>query len=100
MDNQEIIKLLERYHSGECTEQEKAWIETWYLRLPEKPIANSIDELTKDLDEVEQHLIQYASPGKRLLAMWPRLAVAASVLLAFSAGGYFLLQNHAPKIAQ
>ncbi len=99
MDNQEIIKLLERYYLGQCTEQEKAWVETWYLKQPEKPLNHSIEELTKDLDEVEQHLIHYIRPAKRLF-IWPRVAVAAAVLFAFIAGAYFLFQRQVQKTIQ
>ncbi len=99
MDDQDIIKLLERYTLGQCTEQEKAWVESWYLQLPERPLTHSIEELKTDLDEIEQHLIQHTRPGTRL-SKWPRLAVAAAVLLVFAGGVYFLLQRPAPKIIQ
>src|SRR6187399_2563641 len=99
MDDQDIIKLLERYTLGQCTEQEKAWVESWYLKLPERPLTHSIEELAKDLDEIEQHLLQYSRP-RTLLSKWPRLAVAAAVLLVFAGGAYFLLQRQAPKIIQ
>ena len=99
MNNQDIIALLNRYDQGECTEQEKAWIETWYLNRHTEPLTDSIEELSKDLDEVEQRLIAHTTYKR--VAMWPRIAAAASVLLFLSVGGYFLLHKQAPRqIAQ
>lgn len=92
MDNQEIIKLLERYHEGKCTAQENAWVETWYLNQPEMPLTNSIEELNEDLYDVEQKLSRHIAPVKKV-SIWPGLAVAAAVLFILSVGGYFLLKR-------
>ena len=99
MDNQDIIKLLNRYNQGQCTEQEKALIETFYLNQPTEPLNHPISELTRDLDDVEQRLIEHTTI--RRITLWPRIAAAASILLFLSLGGYFLLHKQAPKqIAQ
>lgn len=98
MDNKEIIKLLERYQLGQCTEKEQTWIETWYLNQPDETLTNSIEELTNDLDEIEQHLIEYTTQVK-YVSIWPKLVVAASVLFILSIGGYFLLQRQTPSTA-
>jgi transmembrane sensor len=99
MDNQDIIKLLNKYNQGQCTEQEKAWIETWYLNQQTKPLNHPIEELARDLDEVEQKLIEHTTI--RRITLWPRIAAAASILFFLSIGGYFLLHKQAPQqIAQ
>src|ERR1700744_4168702 len=94
MNNQDIIELLNRYDQGECTEQEKAWIETWYINQHTKPITDPIEELAKDLDEVEQKLITHTT--YRHITIWPRIAAAASILLFLSVSGYFLLRKQTP----
>jgi len=91
MDNQDIIKLLNRYNQGQCTEQEKAWIETWYLSQQTEPLNHSIEELSKDLDDVEGKLIRHTT--FRRITLWPRIAAAASVILFISIGAYFLFHR-------
>jgi transmembrane sensor len=91
MDAQQIKDLLKRYDQGQCTEQEVAWIETWYLNQQVRPIENSIEELTADLDEVEHKLLEHIAVKR--VTLWPRIAAAASVLLFLSIGGYFYLQK-------
>lgn len=91
MNNQDIIELLNRYDQGECTEQEKIWIEAWYINQPVGLITDPVEELAKDLDEVEQRLIIHTT--RRLVTMWPRIAAAASILLFLSVGGYYLLHK-------
>jgi ferric-dicitrate binding protein FerR (iron transport regulator) len=96
MNNQEIIELLNRYDQGECTEQEKAWIETWYVNQQTETIHHPVEELVKDLAEVEQSLITHTT--HRRITMWPRIAAAASILLFLSVGGYFLLHKQAVPV--
>ncbi|RYE13030.1 MAG: FecR family protein [Sphingobacteriales bacterium] len=80
MDTQEVKDLLKRYDQGQCTEQEIAWIETWYLNQPAETIINSVEELAADLDEVEGKLIEYITVKR--ITLWPRIAAAASILFA------------------
>lgn len=99
MDNQDIIKLLNRYEQGQCTEQEKAWVETWYLKMQTGPLNVPVKELSKDLDEVEQKLIEHTKG--RQVQLWPRIAAAASILLFLSIGGYYIFHKQKPQqIAQ
>lgn len=97
MDVQQIKDLLKRYEQGQCTEQEVAWIETWYLNQQARPIENSIEELIADLDEVEHKLLEHIAVKR--VTLWPRIAAAASILCVLSIGGYFLLHKRAPQLA-
>lgn len=37
MNNRELVRLLDKYSRGECTEDEQAALEHWYLMLEKKP---------------------------------------------------------------
>ena len=43
--NNEAKKLLIKYREGECTPEEIAIIESWYLDVKEEDIALSLEEL-------------------------------------------------------
>lgn len=93
MNNQEVKDLLNRYHQDQCTPQEKALVETWYLNLPADTLQDPIDELRKDLDEIEHRLMAHAAPVK--IRLWPRIAAAAAVLIVIGGGlFYFQPRNH------
>ena len=106
MKKQNLDQLLDKYKSGECTPDEIAFIESWYLTYKESHTEDlSLAEREKDLDEVWRNL-NWVSNKKRVVT-WPRIAAAASILLCLSTGGYYLLhkkqnqqqitQNHLPE---
>lgn len=96
MDDQEIKALLAKYNQGTADDEEKALIETWYLSQPEKPLPYPVEELGRDLDEVEASLNRYIKG--RTARLWPRIAAAASILLVLSFGAYFL--THKKEVHQ
>ncbi|PYF71506.1 FecR family protein [Pedobacter nutrimenti] len=75
-------ELLDKYNLGQCTEQEKAIVESWYLSLggPGAPDHSSegIEETKK---EVWRALAGSSSKG-RSFKLWYRLIAAAVVLIA------------------
>jgi len=92
--------LLERYIAGLCTEEEKAWLETWYLQNQPDGADLYTSERLADMRTVRQ-LLQKEITNRPIRKLWPRIAAAASVILAISAGGYFLLHKPAnQQIAQ
>lgn len=93
MNNQEVKDLLNRYNQDQCTPQEKALVETWYLNLPADTLQEPIDELRKDLDEIEHRLIEYSSPVK--IKLWPKIAAAAMLIMI--AGGLLYVQQRSPE---
>jgi len=109
MENKRAEELLKKFRAGQCTEQEKALLESWYIqRASRSEVDLSADEIEAVLQEIWATLPVHdeEQPVRRL---WPRIAAAASILLMLSAGGYFLLhktpavylvaQNHVPDIA-
>ncbi|HYH54965.1 MAG TPA: FecR domain-containing protein [Anseongella sp.] len=91
MQNKEIKALLSRYVSGRCTEEEKAWVETWYLHACRGAKAGLPEaELKKDLRQILDSL----PPERqvRFVPVFPR-AAAAFILIAAAACLYVYLQG-------
>jgi transmembrane sensor len=91
--------LLRRYHNGQVSEEEKAWVETWYLHM-------ETNDQTGDLpDDILEHDRQQSLDAllhnintPRPIRLWPRLAAAAAVIVMILAGIYAL--NHRQKSQQ
>jgi transmembrane sensor len=94
MEPQQAKELLVKYAAGTCTPEERAWVESWYLQpAPDmEPVAPEEIEAAKAA--VRRNLPGTPRPVRRL---WPRIAAAASVIIALSAGGYFLLHKSATQ---
>lgn len=88
----EAKELLERYKAGQCTNAEKAIVETWYLKFEQEPPAQLSDvQLESALDRIWNRLPLHEEeidtrPSRRL---WLRLAGTAAVLTALATGVYF-----------
>ncbi|GAA4800776.1 DUF4974 domain-containing protein [Olivibacter ginsenosidimutans] len=82
MTNEELTKLLKRYHNGTCTEEEKVMVESLYLHSHTMQSAQA-DDQTKDevWKGIEEHLHL-----RRRKNHWYRYGAAAVVLLALSFG--------------
>lgn len=89
MKKTEAKELLQKYKEGICTEEEKALIETWYLLYkPRNPVSLGETEHEQDVKEIWAALNLH---GQKPRIPWlPRLAAAAIILVAVSAGLYFL----------
>ena len=83
MQEKEIKDLLKKYLSGNCTDEERALLESWYLKYE----AHDLPELS-DLQfaEIERSSIKIP---KKMDFVWGRWAAAAAVLLIVSFGIYF-----------
>jgi len=99
MDQQTLRTLLEKYLANQCTEMEKALLETWYLNqedynsinISHKQLENAVDRVWKRLSEEE-------SSAKKI-NMWPRVMAAASVILILSVGLFiFFNKKQSPPI--
>lgn len=84
MIDKNAAELLKKYQKGECSPEESAWVESWYLNLSEnsKPWDSPIDYEHKEA-EIWAKLDNDASVKPNVHKIWPRIAVAAAVLLAF-----------------
>ncbi|TCC96437.1 FecR family protein [Pedobacter hiemivivus] len=89
--------LLAKYEAGECTEQEKALLESWHLSYPLDAVENiSLDEQAQDLDQVWNMLQPETKPVTRKLTLWPKIAVAAAMIVVAGIALFFYLQQLNP----
>lgn len=96
MTEQDIHKLLEKYHTGACTPEELAFIHSWYNDLESRL---SAPDRIADWGAIHQELwgrmkaVQQI-PAKRVSIFYRyRVAVAAAVVLVIAGAGYFVLQS-------
>ncbi|KIO74504.1 hypothetical protein TH53_26050 [Pedobacter lusitanus] len=84
-------ELLEKYKSGNCTDAEKAIVETWYLKFElERPGDLSDTELNDATDRIWNKLpVHEENPVKRR-KLWSYAGIAAAILFVVSAGTYYL----------
>lgn len=71
--------LLEKYLEGNCTPEEEAWVEQWYLDLNNTSNNLTEEEITKDLVELEHRLFHI--PQQRKLRLAPYISAAAAIIL-------------------
>lgn len=90
MQQDHLKKLLDKYHKGTCTPDEVALLESWYLQLNETSRRQLTDA---DLTEAEQNLwasLDAETRPAKTSTLWPRIAAAASIILALAIGTYFI----------
>jgi len=103
MDEQQqrIQELAHRYKNGTITPEERAEFELWLNENNDQPITVP-DTYARSEDEAAHRLLnriheQIAEPVK-VRRLWPRIAAAASIILAVSVGSFLLL--HKPQAQQ
>src|SRR5688572_15464263 len=84
MQEKEIKDLLKKYLSGDCTDEERALLESWYLKCE----AHDLPELS-DLQFIEIERSSIELPQKTNYRVWGSWVAAAAVLLVVSFGIYF-----------
>lgn len=91
MEKENIKPLLERYLQGNASPSEVELLETWYLDFQGKD-DNEIDHamIEASTNRIWQRLQQSQTKTARL---WPRIAVAASLLLAILTAVYFIFRS-------
>jgi len=103
----DIRELAAKWKDGTITPEEKTYYENWYKQFNDEVTELNDDQFSSS-EELEQHL--YRSIAHRLnigkaaqtRRLWPRIAAAASILIAISVGSYFLLHHKQPvqQVAQ
>ena len=89
--------LLEKYAAGKCTPEETAIVESWYLQQrPDTGSEIDTEERFAELAAIRNSLLGQIKQDKaKVRRLWPRIAAAASVLLALTAG--YLYWRTAPS---
>jgi transmembrane sensor len=97
MEKIEAKTLLAKYEAGKCTEQEMALLESWHLSYPLDEVENLDPEAQlDDLDQVWATLEkqqQQTKPANKQMRLWPKIAVAAAVMLVGGLALFFYLQQ-------
>lgn len=97
MEENKAQALLKKYIAGNCTKEEKAMLESWYLQrdLDIYPDMNAEDRLS-DKQQILASLEQAIAPVKRNV-LWPKMAaIAAVAFVIISFGLYTYLIKNTP----
>ncbi|MFD1630919.1 FecR family protein [Pseudopedobacter beijingensis] len=84
MNESELQDLLKKYKENRCTQAEQQLLEDWVSAtvFPEYQISE--EDLQKDLAEIEARI----PLAKKQRYLWPKIAVAASIICAVAIGVY------------
>jgi transmembrane sensor len=87
--------LLAKYAAGECTVEEMAIVESWYLQQQHGDVQDlEANERTSDMDEIRKSLQKEIQNDKlKVRRLWPRITAAASIAIIFGVGTYFLVNR-------
>jgi len=91
-ENKLTEELIQRYLDGKATPEEQAIVESWYLQQArddqQRPSMAEIDTTHRNMRDV---IIAHAgTAAAKRRPLWPRIAAAASILVALGIGGYFV----------
>ncbi|MCC8426468.1 FecR family protein [Mucilaginibacter sp. UR6-11] len=93
-------KLLSKYNSGQCTDEEKATVESWYLYWKDRRPAPSFQNIEAAKAEVWAALPINKKITRPLFSM-VKLTTAAAILIFLGLGGYFILKKQPePRISR
>lgn len=97
-DEKKFRALLQKYNQGICTQEEIAWLESWYLQLNEKDKASlSRTELDEERSAIWA-AVENQTHEITSTKLWPRIAAAASVLLVLGTGLFFYKADQTPSM--
>ncbi|MEJ7778525.1 MAG: FecR domain-containing protein [Daejeonella sp.] len=103
MDKHQIKDLLRKYAAGTCTEQERAMLETWYVKWKPNDQVELSGRLIEDsVDKIWQRL---ENSNKSARKLWPgqsirMTGVAAAILVFISIGIGFYTVNYKDQPAR
>jgi transmembrane sensor len=93
MSYERAKELFTKYKNEMATDEEKALVEKWLFGYNNEPGELSDEKIESISREVWSRLPQPVLSPIYRLTIWTKVAAAASVILALSFGGYFLLQE-------
>ncbi|MEJ7780178.1 MAG: FecR domain-containing protein [Daejeonella sp.] len=93
MLKEELKELLTRYRSGTATEQDKAFLESWYLKYQEDDAQDyPLSDRIEDANSIWSSLLADHKKPTRI-SLWRPFAAAAALVVAVSFGLYFYIGN-------
>ncbi|MCD0488383.1 FecR domain-containing protein [Pedobacter sp. MC2016-14] len=103
MQDHKFKELLEKYSNGNCTAEEISWLESAYLKWN----VNGGKALSEQQIYIAQQIMwgkitEATSPKITKVKLWPRIAVAAAILVVLSTGliFYFNTESAAKREAE
>jgi len=100
MDQKTAKALIDKYLAGQCTLEEQAQVETWYNQLAaQQKDKTELPDYEARNAQIKAGLPPDLTAQRKVVRLWPRIAVAASTLLILSLGVYFI-NRRAPKPVQ
>lgn len=87
MQHKDAESLIKKYQSGLCNPEEQAIVENWLTFGEARKFDLTEKELEADLKDLQDRL--HHSISVKRINLWPRIAVAATILLSLSIGFYF-----------
>jgi len=102
MNQKSFYDLLSRYESGNCTEAEKLWVDRWYHNLNSKNFkdlsSTALEEMQTNAWHNINNIERKPTPVLKVKRLWPKFAIAASIMVAFFIAGLYLVNyNHAEQ---
>lgn len=94
---QKAEELLEKYASGNCTPEEIALLQQWYLQLPPETEAPSHDQIERAKFLAWSNL-SISKSVEVIRLPYLKIAVAASILICFAVGTYITFKDKKPTI--
>ena len=78
MNKYEVKALLEKFDAGNCTDEEVAMLESWYLNWRNEPLELENTAADQSVDRIWARLQQENKPVK----LWPRIRIAVGAAAA------------------
>lgn len=122
MGNERAEQLIRKYLEGTATPEEEALLESWYIDTSQDRSETVRDQpallASADYDKIRDEILQRLradqqhqpkpdqqgadqSEATHPIRLWPRVAVAAAVLILLSVGGLFIFRKAPPaSVAQ
>lgn len=95
MDNRNAKELLKKHRKGQCTDEEKAWLDSWYLNFK----SSQAEELSEaDYKAAEQTIWNNIKPQPQVINIRKWVNIAAAIVLCFVCAGLYLKLTHKPTV--
>ncbi|WP_448635241.1 FecR domain-containing protein [Pedobacter panaciterrae] len=99
--NEHIIKLAAKWEAGTISEAEQLELDNWYrehqdepIKVPESVAASEYDHQVKIWNAIQDQI------QVKPVRLWPRIAAAASIVLAIGAGIFFYANQSKKDVVQ
>jgi ferric-dicitrate binding protein FerR (iron transport regulator) len=97
LPDKRIQELAHKWLKGSLTEAEQKEFDAWFHTQSDEPVA--VPPSFGGTPEEQRERIFAQIEGRihrpaKVTRLWPRIAAAASILIAISVGGYFVLHQH------